>query len=130
MTALIVAGCWSLALGAVSGWPLAALSQAAPRHPVRRVRREPKRLLQLHLDWIVMGTLLVAVGVAVPDLPRWAAWLLTAGAVANPLLFVPLALRGSQVRQRRYYRAAAVVSFAAMSVGILAAAVAVTAGVR
>lgn len=78
----------------------------------------------------MMGTLLVAVGVAVPDSPRWAAWLLIAGAVANPMLFVPLALRGSQVRQRRDYRAAAVVSFAALSVGIVAAAVAATAGVR
>lgn len=124
---MVVAGLRSLTLGAVSGWPLATLSQAAPRHPARRVLREAKRLLRLHLDWIMRGTLLVAVGAAVPDSPRWAAWLLIAGAVANPMLFIPLALRGSQVRRRRDNRAA-VVPFAALSVGILA--VAAAAGVR
>jgi hypothetical protein len=30
--------------------------------------REPKRLMQLHLDWILMGPLLLAIGGAVPRL--------------------------------------------------------------
>jgi hypothetical protein len=122
VTLLIATGCWSLALGAISGWPLAILSQGGPRGSQWRFLREPKRLMQLHLDWIMMGTLLVAIGVAVPDLPGWASWSLVAGGVANPLLFVPLALAGSHVRQRRDYRAVAVVSFAALSIGVLTAA--------
>jgi hypothetical protein len=126
VTLLIATGCWSLALGAISGWPLAILSQARSRRPGWRFLREPKRLMQLHLDWIMMGTLLVAIGVAVPDLPGWAVWSLVAGGVANPLLFVPLALAGSHVRQRRDYRAVAVVSFAALSIGILTAATVAT----
>ena len=127
MTLLIATGCWSLALGAISGWPLAILSQAGPRRPGWRFLREPKRLMQLHLDWIMMGSVLIAVGVAVPGLPAWVTALILVGAVVNPLLFLPLAVHGSHLRNRRTYRAAAAASFTALSGGLIAAAVVATA---
>ena len=79
--------------------------------------------MQIHIDWLMMGILLLALSAALPDLPSWIGVLVVIGAIANPLLFVPLAVSGSQVRQRRWYRAAAIVSFTTMSVGLVAAAV-------
>ena len=121
MSALVAAGALSLAAGAVAGWPLAMVSQGDGGRGRLRLR-EPKRLLQVHLDWIMMGTLLLALAAAVPDLPAWTAALVVVGAVLNPLLFVPLAVVGAEVRRHPLYRVVGVVSFTAMSVGLVATA--------
>lgn len=42
------------------------------------------------------------------------------GAVGNPLLFLPMASAGSRLQQRRPFRAAAAVSFAALSGSLVA----------
>lgn len=122
MNVLITAGTISLAVGAAAGWPVAMLAQAQGSRR-RPWLKEPRRLMQLHIDWLMMGLLLLAIAAAIPDLPTWVRGLVTAGAIANPLLFVPLAVAGSDVRQRRWYRAAAVASFTAMTVGLLATAI-------
>lgn len=122
MNILVTAGTVSLAAGAAAGWPVALLAQAQGSRR-RPWLREPRRLLQLHIDWLMMGLLLLALAAAVPDLPTWVRASVTAGAIANPLLFVPLAVSGSEVRQRPWYRVAAVASFTAMSVGLFATAI-------
>lgn len=118
---LVFAGTVVLAVGAVMGWPVALLSQA--RVTSLRWLREPRRLLQLHIDFILMGLLLIVLGTALPHLPLWTALLVLAGAIANPLLFVPLAVHGTQVRQRLVYQLFAVASFTMMSTGLIATAV-------
>jgi hydroxylaminobenzene mutase len=111
----------SLALGATSGWPVSLL--ASTPGAARRLRiAEPRRLLQVHIDWIVMGVVLIAVGVAAPDLTGWVQVLLLIGAVGNPLLFLPLAFAGSGLQQTWPFRAAAACSFAALSVALVALA--------
>jgi hydroxylaminobenzene mutase len=80
------------------------------------------RLRQAHLDYIIMGVLLIALGLAAPELPPlWQALLVT-GAWVNPTLFVPLAFR-PEAQHHRAYRAVTLASFAAMSTGTVAAAV-------
>jgi hypothetical protein len=115
------AGGVELALGALSGWVI-ALSVDRP-DVLRRVGvRAPGRLRQAHLDLIIMGVILLAVGVAAPGLPAvWQA-LLVVGAWVNPLLFVPLAF-GPDVQRAAPYRAVTLTSFTAMSGGTVAAAV-------
>jgi hydroxylaminobenzene mutase len=111
----------SLALGAAAGWPVTLLAHAPGT--ARRLRiAEPRRLLQAHIDWIVMGVVLIAVGVAVPSVAGWAQVALLVGAVGNPLLFLPMAFVGSGVQQTLPFRAAAACSFAALSCSLVAIA--------
>ena len=111
----------SLALGAVSGWPVSLLASAPGA--ARRLRVvEPRRLLQVHIDWIVMGVVLLSVGVAAPSVRGWTLFALLVGAVGNPLLFLPMAFLGSQVQQTWLFRTAAGLSFTALSGSLVAIA--------
>lgn len=120
-SALVTVGLTSLALGATAGWPVSLLTQTPGA--ARRLRIvEPRRLLQVHIDWIVMGVVLIAVGLAVPTVGGWAQVALLIGAVGNPLLFLPMAFAGSRLQQRWPFRAAAAGSFAALSGSLVAIA--------
>jgi hypothetical protein len=119
---LTVIGIISLALGAASGWPLALLSSGDITAARLRLK-EPKRLLQIHLDWIMMGILLLAVAAALPTMPGWIGVLIVIGAIGNPLLFIPLAVKGSGVRRSNGYRVTAAGSFLSLTGGLAAAAV-------
>lgn len=122
MNVVIQAGLILLAVGALSGWAV-MLKVAFPAVLRRAGITSPRRILQAHIDFIVMGVILIAVGVALPDLATWNRVLLIAGAVVNPSLFLPLAWRES-IADTVAYRAVTVLSFAAMSAGTVGAAVA------
>lgn len=119
---LVAAGATQVAIGALSGWPLAAvvgLPGAAARLGVRDVHR----LRQAHLDVLIMGGLVTAAGL-VDDVPPWAGLAVRVGAWTNPLLFVPLAFRPDGVRSP-IYKVASVASFTVTCagwVGVAAAA--------
>lgn len=121
MSLLATLGLWSLALGAVSGWLVAASVDRPQLLRALRVRH-PGRVRQMHLDWIMMGLILLVVDVAVADIPGWITALIAFGTVVNPLLFAPLAF-DAQASSRPLYRAVTVVSFASLSVGLPALAV-------
>ena len=70
----------------------------------------------------MMGLILIGVGLAVDDLPRGLAVTLVFGTLVNPFLFVPLAF-DPDVERRLWYRALALVSFLAMTVGLIGAVV-------
>jgi hypothetical protein len=70
----------------------------------------------------MMGILLLAVDLAVADIPGWIVALVAFGTVVNPLLFVPLAF-DAQASDRPLYRAVTLVSFVALSGGLTALAV-------
>jgi hydroxylaminobenzene mutase len=126
MSLLGTIGLWSLALGALSGW-LVAASIDQPQI-IRRLRiRHPGRIRQTHLDWIMMGILLLAVDAAVDDIPDWITAAIAFGTVVNPLLFIPLAFDAT-ASDRLPYRAVTLVSFAALSFGLTALAIHATAG--
>ncbi|WP_028477312.1 hypothetical protein [Nocardia sp. CNY236] len=120
MSTLVRIGLLELAFGALMGWPVAA-GVAAPQLLQRLGVRSPRRLLQTHLDFVIMGVILIAVGLAVPDLPTWIAATIVVGTLLNPLLFLPLAFR-EQWADTVVYRSVSVGSFLATSVGLTAAA--------
>ena len=120
MSTLVKVGLCELALGALSGWVVVLRTE----HPevLRRLGvRSPRRVLQAHLDWIIMGLILIAVGTALPDLPNWLVWTFGFGALVNATLFVPLAF-SEDASKALPYRAITLLSFTAMSVGTVGAA--------
>jgi hypothetical protein len=114
-------GLCELALGALSGWWIVVRLER-PELLARLGIRSPRRLMQCHLDLVMMGLILVAVGLALPDLSRWIAAPIAFATILNPLLFLPLAV-DEDMQGRLPYRVITVVSFVALSGGLVAAAV-------
>ena len=114
-------GLIELALGGLLGWAMVIRSEQPEL--LRRIGIvAPQRIRQVHLDYVMMGLILIGVGLAVPDLPIAVAAALVFGTFVNPFLFVPLAF-DPDVEKRLWYRVLAVVSFVAMSGGLVVAAV-------
>jgi hydroxylaminobenzene mutase len=113
-------GLISLALAGLSGWLVLATMQR-PRWFADHGVVAPMRFRQLHLDWVSMGLILIAIDQVVPDRPAWITALLVVGLVVNPLLFVPLAW-GHQQSEKLPYRVVTTVSFTAASGGLTALA--------
>ena len=114
-------GLIELALGGLLGWAM-VVRQARPEWLRRIGIVAPQRIRQVHLDYVMMGLILIGVGLAVPDLPTWIAAWLVFGTAVNPFLFVPLAF-DPDVEKRLWYRSLAVVSFVGVSGGLVAAAI-------
>ena len=121
MDILVKLGLVELAVGGLTGW--AMVLQVEKGDWLKRMGvRAPARIRQWHLDYILMGLILVAVGLAVPGLPWPIAAAVGFGAWVNPTLFLPLAFR-PEVQGALWYRAITIVSFVAMSGGLVAVAV-------
>jgi uncharacterized membrane protein YphA (DoxX/SURF4 family) len=114
-------GLVELALGGLLGWAMVVRDER-PEWLRRIGVVAPQRIRQVHLDYVMMGLILIGVGLAVPDLPTAVAAALVFGTLVNPFLFVPLAFY-PDVDKRLWYRALAVISFLAMSGSLVAAAV-------
>ena len=114
-------GLVELALGGLLGWAM-VVRQESPELLRRIGIVAPQRIRQIHLDYVMMGLILIGVGLAVPDLPTAIAAALVFGTAVNPFLFLPLAFE-PDVEGRLWYRALAVVSFVCVSGGLLAAAI-------
>jgi hydroxylaminobenzene mutase len=114
-------GLVELAIGGLLGWAMVIRGERPEW--LRRVGIvAPQRIRQVHLDYVMMGLILIGVGLAVPDLPTAVAVALAFGTFVNPLLFVPLAFYPDAEKQL-WYRSLAVVSFLAMSGSLVVAAV-------
>ena len=117
---MVQIGLIELALGALLGWAM-VVREEKPEWLRRMGVVAPQRIRQVHLDYVMMGLILIGVGLAVPDLPSGVAAALVFGTFVNPFLFVPLAF-SPDVDKRLWYRALAVVSFVAMSGSLVVAA--------
>lgn len=111
---MVASGTTQVAVGALSGWGLAALI-GIPGLTEKLGIQDPKRLRQAHLDVIIMGGLVTAAGL-IDDAPAWARNATRIGAWTNPLLFVPLAY-GDEKGASKAYMAASVASFTVTCAG-------------
>jgi hypothetical protein len=118
---MVQIGLIELALGGLLGWAM-VLRQESPGFLRRIGVVAPQRIRQVHLDYVMMGLILIAVGLAIPDLPTAIAVPLVFGTLVNPFLFVPLAF-DPDVEKRAWYRTVAVISFLGVSGGLVAAAI-------
>ena len=118
---LVTSGVVELAAGALTGW-----LYTVAKYDVERARslgiRNTARVRQGHLDLAMLGTATVAMGLAVPDAPRWTQRALGAGAWTNAVLFFPLAWRPEAMKHPAY-RAVTVASFVSTSWGFTGMAV-------
>ena len=121
MDVLTRIGLVELAFGAMLGWAVAA-TMITPQLVERAGVRKPRRILQAHLDYVIMGIILIAVGLAVPGLPAWLAAVIVVGTWMNPTLFVPLAF-SPRAATHTWFQVVSVLSFAATSGGLVGAAV-------
>ena len=121
MDLLLQVGLIELAIGALLGWGMVIRSEK-PEWLKRIGLARPHRILQVHLDFLMMGLILIAVGLAVSDPPDLLQAMLIFGTLMNPSLFIPLAFNPA-VEKQLWYRGLAIVSFIAVSGGLVWAAV-------
>ncbi|MFA4084846.1 hypothetical protein [Mycobacteroides salmoniphilum] len=120
MNLVVRIGLIELAFGAMMGWTVAA-NFLAPQLLKRIGVTNGRRFLQAHLDYIMMGILLIAVGLAVPGMPGWLTAIVVFGALLNPTLFLPMAFK-ENITSSTGFKAATFVSFVAMSGGLVVVA--------
>jgi uncharacterized membrane protein YphA (DoxX/SURF4 family) len=118
---MVHVGLAELAVGGLLGWAMVAQDQR-PDLVKRAGVIAPHRIRQVHLDYVFMGLILIAVGLAIPSLSNWIAIPLVFGTLVNPFLFVPQAF-SKEVENRVWYRGLAIVSFLGVSGGLVAAAI-------
>lgn len=121
MNLVVRLGLAELAFGALMGWVVAA-NFLAPQLLKRIGVTNGRRFLQAHLDYIIMGILLIAVGLAVPNLPGWLVAVLVYGTLLNPTLFLPMAFNAN-ITSNAAFKAATFTSFVAMSGSLVLVAV-------
>ena len=112
---LVVSGLTELALGALTGWPM-ALSVTQPADLEKVGIRSAARLRQWHLDLIMLGGLTAASSRFVPEPPAAVAVPLAVGAWTNANAFGVLAFR-PELKEHPLYKAGVIASFVSTSWG-------------
>lgn len=116
LTALV-----SLSLGAVSGFLLlVAVDYPAKLRKIGII--DPVRVRQVHLDWIIMGTVMAVAALAVPQMWTVTALLVLFGGVVNPATFIPMAF-SKTVATTRTFQTVSFISFTALSAGLILATI-------
>jgi hydroxylaminobenzene mutase len=121
MELLLQIGLIELAIGAMLGW-LMVVREEEPDWLKRAGVVQPHRIRQVHLDFLMMGLILIAVGLVIDDPPPLLAGMLIFGTIVNPSMFIPMAF-DPKIDQRFWFRALGVVSFIAVSGGLVWAAI-------
>lgn len=101
MPTLVKIGLIELTVAALSGWVM-VLRTTEPGRLHQWGVRHLRRVRQTHLNWLLMGIILVGVGLAVQPIPTWIAVLITAGALIQPIMTVPLAFNGATAGTRLF----------------------------
>jgi hypothetical protein len=111
----VVSGLTELALGALTGWPM-ALSVTQPAELEKLGIRSGARLRQWHLDLIMLGGLTAASSRFVPEPPAAVALPLAVGAWTNANAFGLLTFR-PDLKDHPLYKAGVIASFVSTSWG-------------
>lgn len=114
---MIQIGLIELMIGGLLGWAMVVRVER-PEWLKRIGVIRLHRVLQVHLDYIMMGLILIAVGLALGDPPGLLVGLLIFGTLVNPFLFVPLAFN-PDVDKRLWFRALSTVSFLTITIGLI-----------
>ncbi|HEY1355374.1 MAG TPA: hypothetical protein VGF09_03580 [Solirubrobacterales bacterium] len=124
MPLLVKLGICELAVGVLSGWAMIAMVEE-PEGLKRLGVRQLHRIRQTHLDLLMQGTILIAVGAAVASVPTWIGILLVLGAYVAPLTLGVLAFRPGLQKGSMVYRGLDTVVLTGFTVAWVALAVTV-----
>ncbi len=119
MPLLVKLGICELAVGVLSGWAMVAMVEK-PEALKRLGVRQLGRIRQTHLDLLMQGTILAAIGAAVTSVPTWIGVLLVIGAYLAPPGLGVLAFRPELQKGSIVYRALNTTVLAAFSVAWVA----------
>jgi hypothetical protein len=121
---LVKLGICELAAGVLSGWAMIAMVER-PEALKRLGVRQLARIRQTHLDLLMQGTILAAIGAAVISVPTWIGVLLVLGAYVAPLTLGVLAFRPELQKDSLVYRGLNTAVLAGFTVAWVALAVTV-----
>lgn len=121
MDLLVQVGLIELAVGGLLGWAV-VLRKEKPEFYRRIGLKQPRAILQIHIDYILMGLILIALGMVLDNPPTLLAALLIFGTIINPLLFLPGAFDPAH-EKKLIFRVIAGLSFTAISVALVWAAI-------
>lgn len=124
MPLLIKLGICELAIGALSGWAMIAIVER-PEALMRLGVRQLGRIRQAHLDLLMQGTILAAIGAGVSSIPTWIGILLVLGAYVAPLTLGALAFRPEMQKGSTVYRGLNTAVLAGFTVAWVALAITV-----
>ncbi|GAA2848485.1 hypothetical protein GCM10010517_05730 [Streptosporangium fragile] len=124
MPFLVKMGVLELTLGVLTGWFMVYITRTPRAERLRRGLRDPRRIRQGHIELLMMGTILIAIGSAVPDPPLAALVLIALFSWLAPLSFFPAAIR-PDLADSRGMRWTDNVTFLGLSTGYVVLAVAV-----
>ena len=124
MSLLVKLGICELAVGVLSGWAMVAMVER-PEALKRAGVRQLGRIRQTHLDLLMQGTILAAIGAAMTSVPTWIGILLVIGAFLAPLGLGVLAFRPELQKGSIVYRGLNTAVLAGFTVGWVALAVTV-----
>lgn len=124
MPLLIKLGICELAVGVLSGWAMVAMVER-PEALKRLGVRQLGRIRQTHLDLLMQGTILAAIGAAVTSVPTWIGALLVIGAYLAPVGLGVLAFRPELQKGSIVYRGLNTTVLAGFTVAWVALAVTV-----
>lgn len=124
MPLLVKLGICELTAGVLSGWAMIAMVER-PEALKRLGVRQLARIRQTHLDLLMQGTILAAIGAAVISVPTWIGILLVLGAYVAPLTLGVLAFRPELQKDSLVYRGLNTAVLAGFTVAWVALAVTV-----
>lgn len=113
---LYLSGTGQLAFAVLQGWPIAMHGGGGW---AKRVFPDRKRLLQSHIDNLMMGTLQLALAAGTLPFTGWILALILVGSWLNPQFFLLMAVQGEKFRGGKLLRAVTAASFAALTVGYI-----------
>jgi hypothetical protein len=114
---LIVAGVFQLFFASLTGWVMFLVTDFPER--ARRLRIvNSRRIRQWHLELLMQGALITALGAALDNPPLWASVLLIVAAWVAPFTFVPLAFK-PELGDRPWYLGIDLLSFFAFNISLL-----------
>jgi hydroxylaminobenzene mutase len=115
-------GIYELTVGVLSGWVM-VMTIENPELLRRAGVRHLARIRQAHLDLLMQGVILIAVGFAVDPLPTWIGFLLVLGAFLAPLLLGVLAFDSELQKGSSAYRAINTLVLVGFTIGWVALAI-------
>lgn len=109
---LYVSATGQLALAVLQGWPIV---MHGPGTWTERLFPDRRRLLQSHIDNLMMGTIQIALAASTLPIADWMSWLIVGGSWVNAQLFLYMAVRGPKFRGGGVIRPMTILSFSALT---------------